>query len=175
MLFRSDLSLDEAEGILAAAQAVVAMRDKSMTETEETDGQPEHLHSVSAEFDPEVEAEEVTPSHEMTDAGYDEAVNAGPAVDSDAEPQSDGDERADEILLQEPGRDLRPDTITPSPDITSSGAAALQELAAVEESAALDSENAAQTTSAPERFTEAVQGRSDEAEEKPDASPDAAS
>jgi len=152
------------------------MRDKSVTEAEATDDQQEHLHSVSAEFDPEADAGEVTPSHEMTDAGYDEAVNAGPAVESGAEPQSDGDEtRADEILLQEPGRDLRPDTITPSPDITSSGAAALQGLAAVEESAAVDLETAAQTTSAPERFTEAVQGRSDEAEEKPDASPDAAS
>jgi len=28
---------------------------------------------------------------------------------------------ADEVALQETGRDLRPDTITPSPDITSSG------------------------------------------------------
>jgi hypothetical protein len=40
---------------------------------------------------------------------------------------------ADEISLMEPGRDLRPDTITPSPDITSSGVAALE---SVEEVAA---------------------------------------
>jgi hypothetical protein len=32
----------------------------------------------------------------------------------------------DQLVLQEAGRDLRPDTITPSPDVTSSGAAALE-------------------------------------------------
>ena len=30
-------------------------------------------------------------------------------------------------MLQEPGRDLRPDTITPSPDITSTGVEASME------------------------------------------------
>ena len=40
---------------------------------------------------------------------------------------------ADEIALQEPGRDLRPDTITPAPDITSSGVEAYE---AIEQTAA---------------------------------------
>jgi hypothetical protein len=35
---------------------------------------------------------------------------------------------ADEIALQEAGRDLRPDTITPSPDITSSGVEAFENI-----------------------------------------------
>jgi hypothetical protein len=35
---------------------------------------------------------------------------------------------ADEIFLQEAGRDLRPDTITPSPDITSSGVEAFEHI-----------------------------------------------
>ncbi len=73
----------------------------------------------------------------MTAAGYDEAVENGvpftaeseisawesadPVSLTEAEPIA-----ADEIALQEPGRDLRPDTITPSPDITSSGVEAYE-------------------------------------------------
>jgi N utilization substance protein A len=128
-----DLSLDEAEVILTAAQAVVALRDKSLGEGEDT---PEEAHAVSAEFDESID-EEVQPSQAMTNEGYDEAVENG--VPYGAESEISGWESADpvsltevepvsadEIALQEPGRDLRPDTITPSPDITSSGVEAFE-------------------------------------------------
>ena len=132
-----DLSLDEAEVILSAAQAVVALRDRSIGEGEaEAEGDdagfvPEEQHAVSAEADASVEADEVEPNDEMTAAGYDEAVENGvpfsaeqeinardsadPVPVTEAEPVP-----SDEIALLESGRDLRPDTITPSPDITSS-------------------------------------------------------
>ncbi len=72
-----------------------------------------------------------------TTAGYDEAVangtpfsaepeilaqySADPVAVTEAEPVS-----VEEVILQEPGRDLRPDTITPAPDITSTGAASME-------------------------------------------------
>jgi N utilization substance protein A len=133
-----DLSLDEAEVILNAAQAVIAMRNRNLEgEPGETEaGEGEEQHAVSAELDESIEAEEVEPNPEMTAAGYDEAVQNGvpyhaepdilardsadPVAVTEVEPLP-----ADEIALMEPGRDLRPDTITPSPDITSSGVAAL--------------------------------------------------
>jgi transcription termination/antitermination protein NusA len=134
-----DLSLDEAEVILNAAQAVIEMRNRSLGEGE-TEPVPEEPHAVSAEFDESVDAE-VEPSDEMTNEGYDEAVEKG--VPFQAEQEINAWESADpvslteaeplpgdEIALQEPGRDLRPDTITPSPDITSSGVEAFK---AVEE------------------------------------------
>ena len=136
-----DLSLDEAEVILTAAQAVIALRNRNLEEAETTEG--EEPHAVSAEFDETIN-EEVEPNSEMTAEGYDEAVENGvpyhaepeilardsadPVAVTEIEPVA-----ADEIALQEPGRDLRPDTITPSPDITSSGVAALE---SVEEVAA---------------------------------------
>src|SRR4029453_19449774 len=96
-------------------------------------------HAVSAELDESVEAQEVEPSDEMTAEGYDEAVERGvpysaeqeiiawdsadPVPLTEAEPIT-----PDEIVLQEAGRDLRPDTITPSPDITSTGVAALDNI-----------------------------------------------
>ncbi len=131
-----DLSLDEAEVILSVAQAVVAMRDRSIGEAETTEEQ----HGVSVEFDESME-EEVEPSLESTAEGYDEAVENG--VPFTAEAEISAWESADpvavteaepiaavEIALQEAGRDLRPDTITPSPDITSSSVEAFE---AVEE------------------------------------------
>jgi N utilization substance protein A len=196
-----DLSLDEAEGIINAAQAVTAARDakKAAGEeetTEETAGAetaeeneaeasastdevadvatdeatdegeteaavetleaeaaateedevsepeqetytPTEQHAVSAELDETVEAREVEPSDEMIAEGYDEAVESGtpfsaeseilaqdsmdPVAMTEAEPMSQ-----EELPLQETGRDLRPDTITPAPDITSSGAAYIE-------------------------------------------------
>jgi transcription termination/antitermination protein NusA len=131
-----DLSLDEAEVILDAARAVVAMRDRSVSEAE--GATPEETHAVSAEFDESIE-EEVRPSQAMTNDGYDEAVENG--VPFTAEPEIMARESADpvslteveplpadEIFLQEAGRDLRPDTITPSPDITSSGVEAFENI-----------------------------------------------
>src|SRR5260370_25963906 len=149
-----DLSLDEAEVILNAAQAVIAMRDRSLQgEGEATEpgegeatGKQLETHAVSAQFDESVEAGEVEPSDEMTAAGYDEAVENGipfsaepvilardsadPVPVTESEPFTE-----DEIVLQEPGRDLRPDTVTPSPEITSSGVVALENF---EEAAAIE-------------------------------------
>ena len=131
-----DLSLDEAEVILNAAQAVVAMRP-AMGEGEEAEV-PEEAHAVSAEFDESME-EEVEPNLEMTAEGYDEAVENG--VPFSAEPEINAWESADpvslteaepipadELALLESGRDLRPDTITPAPDITSSAVEAYESI-----------------------------------------------
>ena len=149
-----DLSLDEAEVILSAAQAVVALRNRSISETDETTS--EEQHAVSAEFDESVE-EEVEPSPEMTAAGYDEAVENGvpftaeseirawesadPVALTEAEPIPE-----DEIALQEPGRDLRPDTITPSPDITSSGVEAFETVEEVAEEVLAEEDFASEAT-----------------------------
>jgi N utilization substance protein A len=165
-----DVSLDQAESMLNAARAVVAARDASKQDGEETAGEAEEgadadaaaaveagdegetteeaavaedttepieQHAVSAELDPSVEAREVEPSDEMIAEGYDEAVEQGepftaeseilaedsadPVAITEADPISE-----DEVLLQEAGRDLRPDTVTPAPDITSTGAAAIE-------------------------------------------------
>jgi hypothetical protein len=94
-------------------------------------------HAVSAELDENAPATEVEPNEEMIAAGYDEAVEKGipyqaeesiraehsadPVALTEADPIS-----ADELLLQEAGRDLRPDVITPSPDITSTAVADLE-------------------------------------------------
>ncbi len=143
-----DVSLDEAESILSAAQSVIAVRDAAAagkqdgdaTESEmeeaseelidalvETES-PVEQHAANAEFDPDAPAEEVKPSNEMTNAGYDEAVEGNspfptdepdtltqnavkPIASTEADSMS-----ADELPLQEPQRDLRPDTVTPAPD-----------------------------------------------------------
>jgi len=44
-----------------------------------------------------------------------------PVALTEADPVS-----VDEVLLQETGRDLRPDTVTPAPDVTSRGAAYIE-------------------------------------------------
>jgi transcription termination/antitermination protein NusA len=170
-----DLSLDEAEVILTAAQAVIAIRDRSLhgdSETEQpaTDSagtdHPEP-HSVSAELDESIAARDVEPSDEMTAEGYDEAVETGipfsaepeilardsadpvPVTEAEAIP-------ADEIPLLEAGRDLRPDTITSSPDMTASEASALDnlekiaaEVVVADEEIAFEAEAAEATTPAP--------------------------
>ncbi len=153
-----DLSLDEAEVILNAAQAVVALRDRSIGETPS-----EEQHAVTAEPDDSVEAAEVEPSLEMTADGYDEAVENG--VPFTAEPEINAWDSADpvpvteaepipsdEIPLLETGRDLRPDTITPSPDITSSAVEAFDHI----------EENVAEMMTSDEEF--ASEAPADEAE-----------
>jgi transcription termination/antitermination protein NusA len=234
-----DVSLDEAESMLNAAQAVISAREASKQnaaeegsgeespaesasaeETEEAsaESEPEETttaeetaapeettmiteqHAVSAEFDPTIDAGEVEPSEAMIAEGYDEAVEQGepfsaepeilaensadPVALTEAEPISE-----DELLLQEAGRDLRPDTITPSPDITSTGAAMIEAAGKigegeppVEEDAGLSpradfaSEASApevQTSSAPEpSYSEAETVESDENEKQSDASED---
>jgi N utilization substance protein A len=165
-----DVSLDEAETIINAAKAVTAMRDRSMQseadiEGEESGGEIE-THAVSAELDESIAAEDVEPSDEMTASGYDEAVESGvpysaeadirawdsadPVAVTEAEPIT-----PDEIVLQEPGRDLRPDTITPSPDITSSGVAALDNINEITEEFSEEGLNAALETASEEPVSEA--------------------
>jgi N utilization substance protein A len=158
-----DVSLDEAESMLSAAQAVIAAREASKQSAEgaeEVDGaeiageepasgeeaatteetettEPVEQHAVSAELDPTIDPGEVEPSKEMTAEGYDEAVERGEPFSAEPEilAQDSADPVAlteadpisqDELLLQEVGRDLRPDTITPAPDITSTGAAMIE-------------------------------------------------
>ena len=161
-----DVSLDEAETILSAAKAVTAMRDRSMQEADdEAEGEVE-THAVSAEFDESVESPGVEPSDEMTESGYDEAVQTG--VPYSAEPQIRAWDSADpvavteaepitsdEIVLQEPGRDLRPDTITPSPDITSTGVAALDNINEIADDFSEESLTAAMETASEESDSEA--------------------
>jgi N utilization substance protein A len=149
-----DLSLDEAQVIIDAAQQVLAVRDQSLQAPEETgEGGDESrgTEAVELEFEsetgteepslsmePDAETEpETTVSGETSAEGYDEAVKRGapfsaepdviaqdspvPVALTEADPVS-----VDEVLLQEPGRDLRPDTVTPAPDVTSRGAAYIE-------------------------------------------------
>jgi N utilization substance protein A len=133
-----DVSLDEAEKMLEAARAVVALREQKLAEQDGEGGEESRLVGISAELDESAPAAEVEPNEEMIAAGYDEAVEKGvpyqaeeniraeysadPVALTEADPMS-----ADELLLQEAGRDLRPDVITPSPDITSTAVADLEE------------------------------------------------
>jgi N utilization substance protein A len=187
-----DVSLDEAENILSAAQAVVAMRDKTLQEGEAQageEGEAVEQHAASAELDENIEAGDVEPSREMTAAGYDEAVENGVPFSAEADilAQESADPVAlteaeaiteDELVLQEAGRDLRPDTITPSPDITSSGAAALESVSEFVSEELIDEQLASELTadetenSAPAVSKEAAGESTDE--EKQDASSDAA-
>ncbi|HVG39107.1 MAG TPA: helix-hairpin-helix domain-containing protein, partial [Pyrinomonadaceae bacterium] len=144
-----DTSIDEAQAILDSAKAVVAARDAKKQdptaddaaatgeEAEVTDVTEQH--AVSAEYSPDIDAGEVEPSDAMIAAGYDEAVERGvpfraeadilgrdsadPVATTEVESMSDA-----ELSLQGANRDLRPDTITPSPDVTSAGAAVLDHL-----------------------------------------------
>ncbi len=188
-----DVSLDEAENILTAAQAVIAMRDRTLQaegEAQEGEAGEVEQHAVSAEFDENIEAGEVEPSKEMTAAGYDEAVENGVPFRAEADilAQESADPVAlteaeafteDELVLQEPGRDLRPDTITPSPEVTSSGAAALESVSEFISEEQIDQQLASELSadetekSAPAALEDAASGESND-EEKQDASSDAA-
>ena len=211
-----DLSLDEAETILNEARAVTAMRDRTLhpeTETEEMaeagaevsamegtevyDMEDTEPQAVSAELDESAEATDVAPSDEMTAEGYDEAVesrppfqaeenilarySADPVALTESEPLT-----ADELVLQETGRDLRPDTVTPAPDITSTGAAAveyaedlgenglsLEEIAESEE-AEMEAAAAEAPSTIPALESENAASNESNDEEKQDASEDAA-
>ena len=181
-----DLSLDEAEQILSAAQAVIAMRDRSLGETDEGAEEaaeqsepveviePGEAHAVSAELDESAEPTEVEPSLASTAAGYDEAVENGVPFTAEPEimardsadpvPVTEAEEiPSDELALLESGRDLRPDTITPSPDITSSAVEAFNHL----------EENVAEVMADEEEF--ASEASADEAETAPAVTEDAAS
>jgi N utilization substance protein A len=192
-----DLSLDEAEVILRAAKDVVALRDRTLQGEEEAPSEVDELTNEDVTAAPESEegeedateaAEEAAPETDTTaDAtaeGYDEAVEAG--VPFRAEPEILAQESADpvalteaepftedEIILQEAGRDLRPDTIVPAPDITSAEAAAIESLEDFEEFAAADNATEETEESAPAVLEDAASSESTD-EEKQDASPDAA-
>jgi N utilization substance protein A len=160
-----DVSLDEAETILNAARAVIAMREQTLQSgTEEGEEQIVEQHAASAELDENAVATEIQPSDESTAAGYDEAVEQG--VPYSAEPNILAENSADpvalteadpisvdELRLQEVGRDLRPDVITPAPDVTSAAvadlaAAELEALAEENDEALVNSPDEAQTSSA---------------------------
>ncbi len=185
--------MDEAENILTAAQAVIAMRDRTLADGEaQTEGAEADAdqHAVSSEYDESIEAGEVEPSAEMTAAGYDQAVEDGVPFSAEADilAQGSADPVAlteaeavseDELVLQEPGRDLRPDTITPSPEVTSTGAAALESVNEFVSEEQIDEQLASELsadeeqTSAPAVSENAALGESND-DEKQDASPDAA-
>ena len=202
-----DLSLDEAETILSAAIAVISLRDKTLAAGSEEMGEgigetgDEALQGASekalGEAETAADSEEVKSETDPTAAGYDEAVEAGtpfgaepeilakdsadPVALTEAEPISE-----DELVLQEVGRDLRPDTVVPSPDLTATEAAALEtldEIAADEMGEALadefamnednvseESANEAEQ-SAPAVLEDAASGESTD-DEKQDASSD---
>src|SRR5438874_62810 len=124
-----DVSLDEAEKMLLAAQSVIQVRDRSLQGPEENAEGEVDQHAASAELDETAAPTEVEPNDEMTAAGYDEAVEQGvpyqaeeniraedsadPVALTEADPMS-----VDELILQEAGRDLRPDVVTPDPDMS---------------------------------------------------------
>jgi hypothetical protein len=173
-----DVSIDQAEALIGAAQAVVesaraaaeskgeegAEGDEGSAETAEAsaegeasaepsdepegeaseereEGQPIEQHAASVEADPDADDREVEPSEASIAEGYDEAARTRPPflaedlspdnilAKESAEPVAMTEVEqmsADELILQGAGRDLRPDTITPAPDIFSTEAAVIQ-------------------------------------------------
>ena len=107
-------------------------------------GEPVEQHAASVELDPTIDPGEVEPSDAMIAEGYDEAVRGGtpfraepdvlagesadPVASTEVEEMS-----VDELVLQEAGRDLRADTITPAADMTSTDAALIAEEEEAEE------------------------------------------
>jgi len=198
-----DLSLDEAETILSAAIAVISLRDKTLAagaeETGETEGEALEAAPIEDTGDAEaaVATGEVETESDPTAEGYDAAVEAGqpfgaeaeilakdsadPVALTEAEPISE-----DELVLQELGRDLRPDTVVPSPDLTAIEAAALETLEemandqmgeALADEFAMNEDNVSEKSaneaeqSAPAVLEDAASGESTD-DEKQDASSD---
>jgi N utilization substance protein A len=186
-----DLSLDEAEVILSAAQAVIAMRERSL-QSEGSDSAEEATQATAgAEATDASEVAEDDP----TAAGYDEAVAAG--IPFSAEPDILARDSADpvalteseqftedEIMLQGAGRDLRPDAITPASDATLAGETGLEDideiaLDEISEDELTSEETASEVTTheaetqAPADLKDAAASESPD-EEKQDASNDAA-
>jgi N utilization substance protein A len=127
-----------AEGVAGAPLSDVAAAGAGGDESS-SGGETRHVeqHAASVEFDPDAPAREVEPSEAMIAEGYDEAVRQGAPFHAEpnilargsADPVAVTESEqmtADELLLQGAGRDLRADTITPSPDITSSEAAVIE-------------------------------------------------
>jgi N utilization substance protein A len=176
-----DVSLDEAENILAAARSVIEVRERSQqpatAEGDETEGATPAAEDEAAAT--AAEAEAAAPVAESpedpTAEGYDEAVEHGvpfsaeetiraeysvdPVALTEADPMT-----VDELLLQDAGRDLRPDVITPAPDVTSLDAADLaadfeEEAGEVAASAGGDTQTAESTAT---KTSSALESSSDE-------------
>ena len=129
-----DVSLDEAEKILGAARSVIEIRERSKQPAAEEQTESEAaVANDDAAISAEPAASTETSGNESEDStaeGYDEAVKNGtpfsaeeniraeysadPVALTEADPMT-----VDELVLQEAGRDLRPDVITPAPDLTS--------------------------------------------------------
>jgi N utilization substance protein A len=169
-----DVSLDEAEKMLLAAQSVIQVRDRSLQGPEESEPGAEgeiDQHAASAEFDETAAPAEIEPNDEMTAAGYDEAVETGapyhaeeniraedsadPVALTEADPMS-----VDELLLQEAGRDLRPDVVTPDPDMSLAVDPAAVQAAA--EEALSSSKTVAETFASPEEVAATSETHEDE-------------
>jgi transcription termination/antitermination protein NusA len=167
-----DVSLDEAEKILAAARSVIEVRERSM-QTAGTEGDEADAGAATDETGAEAAATEVETSPDPTEAGYDEAVERGvpyqaeetiraefsadPVTLSEPDPMT-----VDELELQQAGRDLRPDVITPDPDLSSQ---ALADLLAAESEAedTVPTRDEAQAAAAPGIETgSALESSSDE-------------
>jgi len=169
-----DLSLDEAEKILNAAKEVVAIRERTL-QGEAEDEVEVAEEAASEESAPD--AGETESSEDLTAAGYDEAVEAGVPFSAESEilAQESADPVAlteveqfseEELMLQDSGRDLRPDTIVPAPDLSATEVAAVESL---EEFVASEEET---LTFAP-AVKEGTASSESTDEEKQDASPDA--
>jgi len=148
-----DVSLDEAEQMLALAQSVIAMRDQNRQPSDdESDGEGQmEQNAASIEEDPNAAPGDVEPNEEMIAAGYDEAVEKGvpsiaeetiraedsadPVALTEADPMT-----VDELVLQEAGRDLRPDVVTSAPDAPAGVDLDKVRAAAEEESATAEAE-----------------------------------
>jgi N utilization substance protein A len=156
-----DVSLDEAEKILAAARSVIEIRERSQQAATEEGGESEVANpDVEVESAASAEPEASVPDTESEDStaeGYDEAVqngtpfSAGPNVRAEysADPVAltEADPMTvDELVLQDAGRDLRPDVITPAPDLTSLPLVDLEDAEFAEEVAGLAT--ASETSSA---------------------------
>ena len=185
------------DGSEASGEIEAGEEAESELETAEVTAEDEAASEGEDESEGEsVAAGAVEPTNDPTEAGYDQAVearspfiaepeilaqhSADPVALTEAEPFSD-----DEILLQETGRDLRPDTIVPAPDISASEEAALEQLREIADDEKLADEFAmnednVSPASAGEPENSALAAQEDAAssessdEEKQDASPDAA-
>jgi len=120
-----DVSLDEAENILAAARSVIEIRERNLQPAATEDGEAET--AASDEVETAAADEPAASAEDATAAGYDEAVENGtpfsaeqniraensadPVTLTEADPMT-----VDELELQDAGRDLRPDAIIPAAD-----------------------------------------------------------
>lgn len=161
-----DVSLDEAEKILGAARSVIEIRERSKQPAAEEQAESE---TAVANDDDAISAEPVAStepsgneSEDSTAEGYDEAVKSGtpfsaeeniraeysadPVALTEADPMT-----VDELVLQDAGRDLRPDVITPAPDLTS--LAADLDAEEFEEELAASAEDEAGTVESPAHET----------------------